>query len=58
MPVSCGRGDFAENHLIAADEQLHAEQAIAAQRQHHFAGDLLRTLQRQALICCGCQDSR
>ena len=41
------RGDFAEDHLVAANKQFHAEQAVAAQRQHRLAGDLLCACQRQ-----------
>ena len=42
------RGDFAENHLVAAYKQLYAEETIAAERQDGPAGDLLRALQRQS----------
>ncbi len=45
--VMRARGDFAENHLVTANKQLHAEEAIAAQRQDGLAGDRLRAFQRQ-----------
>ncbi len=45
--VVWSRGDFAEDHLVAAYEQLHAKQTITSQRQHHLAGDGLGTLEGQ-----------
>ncbi|MNC48053.1 hypothetical protein D3C75_971470 [compost metagenome] len=36
-------GDLAENHFIAADEQLDAEQAKSTQCINHLCGDRLST---------------
>ena len=41
------RRDFAKHHIVATDKQLNAEQAVAAECQHHLARDRLRALQRQ-----------
>jgi hypothetical protein len=39
------RRDFAENHFLATDKQLHPENAAAAQGRGDFLGDLLCHLQ-------------
>ncbi|MNJ16539.1 hypothetical protein D3C77_108020 [compost metagenome] len=44
--VGAGR-DLAEPHLVASDEQLHPEQAMATQGLDHLGGDLFGAGQRQ-----------
>jgi hypothetical protein len=58
MPVSCGRGDLGEVHLVAADKKLHAEQALAAEGAGDLVGDLLALASTSSFMACGCQDSR
>ena len=49
IPVSCGRGrQLREDRLVAADEELDPEDAVAAERLDHFAGLEAGGLQRLA----------
>ena len=46
MPVSCGRGDNSKkDHFIVGDEELHAEDARAAEAIGHHARHALRLVQ-------------
>jgi len=56
MPVSCGRGhDFAEPDFIAFDEQLHTEDAQAAEVIVTFFAMSCVRCKASSDMACGCQ---